>query len=360
MRRGLMQWNPEELPRNALDARLALLREGLRAEKLDGFVAYTNIARGAAVAWLSGFQPYWNEGLFYVATGGDKPLFATALSKRVAEWIGSVMPVGDVTTTPKPALLIGQRIAQGGGPGSALGGAPGGGKRIGVLELDDFPAGHAQLLLETAPGIQLIDATTAFARARAHVDDAERNLLNHAARLAEAGLAGVDPALGTSAQDLLGPCDEAARKGGAEECFATIVPDLSLSASYRRCDTTGPLGETFAVRSSLAYKAAWVRRARSFTSDPALAAPFAQAEAMLAAYEAPAGGRLDTHVRAHFERDGVEVRAWMAEQPRGGYPLTKVAGSTEGEDVWQAGAPFVLDIELALRGTRWLGAKLVA
>jgi hypothetical protein len=348
MRRGLMQWNPEELPRNALDARLALLREGLRAEKLDGFVAYTNIARGAAVAWLSGFQPYWNEGLFYVATGGDVPVFATALSKRVAEWIGSVMPVGEVTTTPKPALLIGQKIAHGSG------------KRIGILELDDFPAGHAQLLLETAPGIELIDATAAFAKARAHVDEAERNLLNHAARLAEAGLAGIDPGHTTSAQDLLGPCDEQARKGGAEECFATIAPDLSRSASYLRTDTAGPLGKTFAVRSSLAYKATWVRRARSFTSDPSLATPFAQAEAALAAFKAPETGRLDPAIRAHFAGNGVEVRSWLAEQPRGGYPLTRVAGSNEGEDVWQAGAPFVLDIELSLGGTRWLGAKLVA
>jgi len=348
MRRGLMQWNPQELPRNALDTRLALLREGLRAEKLDGFVAYTNIARGAAVAWLSGFQPYWNEGLFYVATGGDVPLFATALSKRVAEWIGSVMPVGEVVTTPKPALLIGQKIAHTSG------------KRIGILELDDFPAGHAQLLLETAPGIELIDATNAFARARAHVDDAERHLLDHAARLADAGLAGIDPARATSARDLLGPCDEQARKGGAEECFATIAPDLARSGSYLRTDTVGPLGKSFAVRSSLAYKTAWVRRARSFTSDPSLATAFAQAEAALEAFKAPEAGRLDPALRAHFAGNGMEVRSWLAEQPRGGYPLTRVAGSNQGEDVWQAGAPFVLDIELSLGDARWLGAKLIA
>jgi hypothetical protein len=348
MRRGLMQWNPEELPRSALDTRIALLRDCLRAEKLDGLVIYTNIARGAAVAWLSGFQPYWNEGLLYVPTAGGTPVFATALSKRVAEWIGSVMPVGEVTTTPKPALLIGQQIAKSGG------------KRIGILELDDFPAGHAQLLLETAPGIQLIDATSAFAKARAHVDDAERNLLDHAARLADAGLAGIDPARTTSSQDLLGPCDEQARKGGAEECFATIAPDLSQSPSYLRTDTAGPLGTSFAVRSSLAYKATWVRRARSFTSDPALAARYAQAEAALATFKAPEDGRLDTAIRTHFAGNGVEVRSWLAEQPRGGYPLTRVAGSNQGDDVWQAGAPFVLDIELSLGGTRWLGAKLIA
>ena len=345
MRRGLMAWDEQELPRAALETRLALLREAVQAIGCDGFVAYTNIAKGAAVAWLSGFQPYWNEGLFYVPATGT-PLFATALSKRVAEWIGSVMPIGQVQTTPKPALLIAQHIAQTGG------------KRIAILELDDFPAGHAKTFLENIPGVELVDGTAAFAKARAHVDAAERGLLAHADRLAEMGLAAID-AKASTAQQALAPCDEHARLGGAEECFATVVPDLQTSGRFQRTDTAGALGQNFAVRSSLAYKASWVRRTRSFTRDASLAPRFAAADKLLASFQPPAEGSLAQAIAGHFTGSDLRVESWLAEQPAGSSPLSGVAASAGSEENWQRQAPFVLNIELSLNGARWLGARLV-
>lgn len=345
MRRGLMAWDEKELPRAVLEVRVALLRQAMQAIGCEGFVAYTNIAKGAAVAWLSGFQPYWNEGLFYVPASGT-PLFATALSKRVAEWIGSVMPIGQVQTTPKPALLIAQHIAQSGG------------RRIAILELDDFPAGHAKTFLETIPGVELIDGTKAFSAARTHVDDAERSLLAHADRLAETGLAAIDPQAAT-AQQALAPCDEYARLGGAEECFATIAPNLATSGRFQRTDTAGALGQTFAIRSSLAYKAAWVRRTYSITRDPMLAPRFAAAEKLLATFRPPAEGPLAAAIAHHFTGPDLRLESWCAEQPAGSSPLMPIAGSAMSQEDWQRQAPFVLNIELSLAGARWLGARLV-
>ncbi|HEV2573928.1 MAG TPA: aminopeptidase P family N-terminal domain-containing protein [Beijerinckiaceae bacterium] len=349
MRRGLMAWDEQELPRAALETRVALLREAVQAIGCDGFVAYTNIAKGAAVAWLSGFQPYWNEGLFYVPATGT-PLFATALSKRVAEWIGSVMPIGQVQTTPKPALLIAQHIAQNAGQNKT--------KRIAILELDDFPAGHAKTFLENIPGVELVDGTAAFAKARAHVDTAERGLLAHADRLAETGLAAID-AKAANAQQALAPCDEHARLGGAEECFATVAPDLQTSARFQRTDTAGALGQTFAVRSSLAYKATWVRRTRSFTRDANLVPRFAAADGLLASFQPPTEGSLAKAIAGHFTGPDLRVESWLAEQPAGSSPLSGVAASAGSEENWQRQAPFVLNIELSLNGARWLGARLV-
>ena len=54
MRRGLMAWDEQELPRAALETRLALLREAVQAIGCDGFVAYTNIAKGARAARAPG------------------------------------------------------------------------------------------------------------------------------------------------------------------------------------------------------------------------------------------------------------------------------------------------------------------
>src|SRR5262245_31692930 len=99
MRRGLMQWNPQELPLGVLEARIAGLRAAMKSADLDAFLIYTNLVRPSAVTYLTGFTPYWSEGLLLVPATG-RLLFATALSNRVADWIRSTNPVSDVVSTP--------------------------------------------------------------------------------------------------------------------------------------------------------------------------------------------------------------------------------------------------------------------
>ena len=52
MRRGLMEWNPQELPKAALEARIARLREGMQRAGLDDEIV--GAAPGIAFADLSG------------------------------------------------------------------------------------------------------------------------------------------------------------------------------------------------------------------------------------------------------------------------------------------------------------------
>jgi hypothetical protein len=99
MRRGLMGWSEAELPLAVVTERLSRLQAALKSEGLGGLVLYTNLARPAAVYFLTGFTPYWSEGLLLVPTLGE-PVFATALSKRVSGWIRSVMPIGAIENTP--------------------------------------------------------------------------------------------------------------------------------------------------------------------------------------------------------------------------------------------------------------------
>ena len=79
-----MQWNPQELPLATLEARIAALRAGMKSAGLDAFIIYTNLVRPSAVTWLTGFTPYWSEGLLLVPMTG-RLAFATALSNRVAD-----------------------------------------------------------------------------------------------------------------------------------------------------------------------------------------------------------------------------------------------------------------------------------
>jgi hypothetical protein len=336
-----MAWDPNEVPATALDERLARLRAELRREGIDAFVAYTNIARGCAVWWLTGFTPDWNEGLLYTPAQGEL-IFATALSQRVAEWIDSVMPAGKATTTPRPSVLIGERIARDGA------------KRIGILELDDFPAGHAQAILGAAPGVELVDVTQAFARARDETDEIERLLLAKAGALAQAACAALD-AGSTQGRDFIAPAESAARLGGAEECFALVAGDLARNGAFLRTDSMGPLGDTFAARVSLAYKGAWTRCTQSFAKDATVQVAFDRARAALMSFAPSPGETLAAAVVRHFAPVG-QVVNWVAERPRGSYPLAPIANTTKGLTIV---APCVLNVELAIGGRRWIGARMI-
>src|SRR6202045_1037070 len=150
MRRGLMQWDAEELPVVTLNERTWRLQAAMRRENLDAMLCYTNLVQPSAVTYLTGFTPYWSDGLLMVPKSGA-PVFATALSKRVANWIASTNPVSEVVNTPKPGMAVGQCLATENC------------KRIGVLELDDFPSGLHDDLVKAAPAVALIDASTSFA-----------------------------------------------------------------------------------------------------------------------------------------------------------------------------------------------------
>ena len=111
LRRGLMAWNAQELPKAALDARIARLQAAMQSDGLDGFVLYTNLVQPSAVTFLTGFTPYWSDGLMLVPKTGAA-VFATALSKRVANWIASTNPVSEIVNTPKPGAAIGKGDAR--------------------------------------------------------------------------------------------------------------------------------------------------------------------------------------------------------------------------------------------------------
>src|SRR6188474_1407038 len=105
MRRGLMGWNAEELPVATLETRLAKLRAAMAKAGMDAFVIYTNNTRPSAVNHVTGFTPYWSDALMLVSKSGA-PVFATALSKRVSEWIRTTDPLSEIVNTPRPGTLI--------------------------------------------------------------------------------------------------------------------------------------------------------------------------------------------------------------------------------------------------------------
>jgi creatinase/prolidase-like protein len=350
MRRGLMGWDAEELPIDVLDERVRRLRAGMQKCGLDALLIYTNLVRPSAVSYLTGFTPYWSEGILLVGRAGQ-PTFATALSKRVANWIRSVSPVGEIVNTPQPGKLLGERLA-----------AEPAVRRVGILEIDAFPSGPYDDLVAAAPGREFVDATDMFAAARRGVDGAEQRLLARADAIAVAALAQVDAGGAADAGSIAGEVEKHARLSGAEEAYIAVAPDLN---SDRRMIRASPalalaLRDRFALRASVAYKGHWVRRVRTFARDAADGTSLVRADNWFAELvrslepETPLAEQIAAKL-GEFP-SGALVN-WMAESSIGSYPLQVIAGAHSPGNTTPAERDFlVLSLELTIDGSPWLGA----
>ncbi len=339
-----MGWDQSELPQAALEARLARLQTAMARDGLDAFVIYTNLVRPAAVCWLTGFTPYWIESLLLVPPEGT-PALATALSKRVADWIKTTAWLDEIVNTPKPGVAIGQGLA-------SLGS-----QRVGVLELDALPAGLYDDIAAAAPNAELVDATTTFASARREIDDAERGLLRRADAIARAALDQVDAAA-TDGGPLAGIVEKHARLAAAEEAYIAIAADLDADPRLVRVSGPVPLGRRFAVRASVAYKGAWVRRTRSVARDAAGKAAAATGDVWLdrvARSITPDRALASQLATALASIRGARLLNWSAECSIGSYPL-EVVDSAGATGRWSPADFLVLNVALEIDGAPWLGA----
>jgi Creatinase/Prolidase N-terminal domain len=314
---------------------------------LDAYLIYTNLVRPSAVSWLTGFTPYWIDSILLVRRDGV-PVLATALSKRVADWIRSTSWLDEIINTPKPGTAIGQRLAAADC------------KRVGVLEFDGFPSGFYDDLVAAAPSAELVDATATFAAGRRSIDAAERTLIEHADALALAALAEVDPTRADNAGALAGLVEKHARLAAAEEAYIAVAPDLAADRRLIRVSGPLPLADRFALRASIAYKGSWVRRTRTFARDAAGSRAVARADAWFdrVARTIASDKPLATQIAARIARlPGAELKGWMAESCVASYPLEVIAGSASpSKETPAAGAFLVLSMELIVDGVPWLGA----
>ena len=134
----------------------------------------------------------------------------------------------------------------------------------------------------------------------------------------------------------------------------TVAPDLSKAADFVRVDRAPAIGETFAIRASVAYKSTWVRRTRSFSTNAAIAARFAALDEAFAKCLATidAGAPVARQIGAAFP--GAKLVHWSLEACVGSYPLEFIAGDEEAGDARDAKGAGVLAVELHVDSARWL------
>lgn len=255
MRRGLLSWSEDEVPRSVLDARVARCQDAMAEAGLDALLVYTNFPRPAAVSYLTHFVPYWSQGVLTVLPDG-LPVFTVSFSKRVVNWIGETAHVADIVCTPNIGRDLGALLNDQTGV-----------KRVGVVELEKMPGTIIGNLREATDGLELIDASQLFAAIRGPADDTEIVLSRRAAEIAHAALALAQPGDDPVAAGILSAIERSARMQGCEEILIDIAEDLSSDQQFRRLDGPSLFKNRYAVRLSLAYKGHWVRVGRTFEQD---------------------------------------------------------------------------------------------
>jgi creatinase/prolidase-like protein len=251
MRRGLISWSRAELPEAVLAARVARTQAAMAGAGLDALALYTNNTRTAAVSWLTGFVPYWSEGLCILQrTGG--PMLVVALSNRVRRWIESVSRIERAVPSPRIGAEAGRLIAETKAAAS-----------VGVVELGSLRADVAEGLQKGGAGLRLSDATNLFERLRGTADAAEIALAAKAGTIAQRALAAARRTDNVGAA--VAAAEAQARALGAEEIYMAAAADLARDRRLMRIEQNPPaLGRSYALRATVAYKGVWIRLTRTF------------------------------------------------------------------------------------------------
>jgi hypothetical protein len=266
--------------------------------RLDALIVYTDNTRAAGVSWLTGFVPYWSEALLVVPCARE-PVLVVALTYRVKSWIERTSRVAEVIHTPRIGLEAARMIA-----------AAHADAAVGIADLDGLAAGIVDDLRDGGPRLILSDATALFARLRAEADPAEIALATKAALIAQTALA---QASGRSLGDIIAAVELRAREFGAEEIYIAAAPDLGRDRRFKRIEGEAALGESFALRATVAYKGAWIRLVRTF--GPAV--PHDEAATRFAAAVA----------QLPSERGLAGFSSWLVEGCRIAQPLEPLMGS---------------------------------
>ena len=318
MRRGLISRSKIELPDCAFESRIARLRAALIEAHLDALIVYTNNTQPAGVSWLTGFVPYWSEALAVVPCDGE-PYLVVALSNRVKGWIEHTSRVADVIHTPRIGLEAARLIAA-----SKTDAA------VGVVDFDTLSAGIADDLTEGGPRLVLWDASNLFARLRSEADPTEIALACKAAIIAAHALAEV-PQHEESLGRIIAAVEAEARGLGAEEIYIAAAPDLARDPRLIRIEGESVLGESYALRATVAYKGCWIRLGRTFFRYGTFTDRYRQAAEKFAAAVA----------NLPSDRAFTKFPFWLIEGCRLAQPLAPLMGSRVADMLSPAGGMLI-------------------
>lgn len=183
MKRGLVLFDPAEIPAQEWRARVAAVQRELTADGVDVALIYGDVSRSDDIAYLTNLCVYWNEGILAVPAEGD-PVFLTKLSPRVHPWMRLISTVTEIRSGRSFAELVATFLG------------PGDGGTVGLIEAELWPAAVSAEIRQALAGWDVRPLAGLVRAQRQIPSPAELTLLGHAAAsLADAASEAVAPGL---------------------------------------------------------------------------------------------------------------------------------------------------------------------
>jgi hypothetical protein len=165
----------------------------------------------------------------------------------------------------------------------------------------------------------------------------------------------------TEAGVAVGVVEISARMQGAEEVYVATARDLDADRRFARVSGPLPLGRRFALRATVAYKGAWVRRAKTYPRDEKDRLAVGRADAWFKRFIA----RIDVDralgdqlVSALADFSGARLTGWIAEAVNGTRPLAVVASESQPNESVRHVPALVITLALDVDGMPWCAAGL--
>lgn len=329
MRRGMMDWQPEEVPAQLLQSRVQQVAQYCREQGLAAVVLYSNFTRPVDVALLTHFVPFWSQALLAVTAAGRTALVMSTTGRTV-QWIRATSVVDHVAVGKQVGDVLAPWLVQ-----ETAGAAP---ACVGLVHPLDMPQPVLdQLTAGLAPAAPR-DVSAWWRETSARWSTPAPVAAQARAIVAGAWAAVLDMSH-DSGHSVVAAADGTCRSLGAEEVAVFLAPDLAVSDSVRRLEGDAPLGARVAVQVSVAYKGHWLRETRSFAHQSGRLVALPGADAAHTAFlnaRAAAATPADAAC-AVAQALGAQVQGWVLECPARGIPLDVAAQSPATPDTPAAG-----------------------
>ncbi len=246
MKRGLIEWDPAELPPETLQARVGRCQGLLRERGLDAAVFYTSVAQPVMGRYLTHFLPYWNEGVLVLPRDGE-PLLCVGLSNRVFPWIKGSSTLKEI------------RVSRNLGADAAKALAERGARRVGLGDAGSIPYRVVAALRAALADGEVVDLPEIVQTLRLGLDPDEVRLRERSGRLVADALAQATPEPAGTDSALAGRLDRRLRLGGAEDTLVLAGPVGQWPGLPRGIALDGPANVLLQVE----YKGHWVQVGRT-------------------------------------------------------------------------------------------------
>ena len=281
MKRGLITWDPSEIPPEVFERRVDGVRRILMEREVPALVVYSDMWRSNQARFFSNFMPYFNRALL-ILSRDMPPILLCGLSPRVYGWIRSVTTIQDV----RPAGNYAKPLFEIAGERNWT--------RLGALDLDRFPYDIHQALHGGQLDLVNVESETVFLPAG---NETEQAMRRKAAVLAAQILEDeIVKGVGLTDYLFVGNLERRFRRSGAEDLIVLVTNGRAVPA----LPAGAVLEENFSVSVALEYRGHWVRLSRYHGApEPKAPVPAAYPERLDGAYPYESG-------RGKIQADHVE------------------------------------------------------